>query len=336
MKKKLPTIKEIASRLNISVSSVSKALRDHPSIGLVTRMKVKKLAEDLGYEKNLSAISFQQQKSLIIGVIIPELREEFFSAAMNGIEKIARHHHYVVLIGQSHDDAELEAEIVGSMKKHRVDGVLVSISKNTPNIDHFSPLEKSGIPVVYFDRVPQSADINSVSCNLYYSSMEIIDYLVSQGHHRIGYIQGPETLSIRNERLEGYYDAHKRKNLSVDPLLLANTDFSSESTFAAMENLLSLKKRPTAIIAFNDYVAFDAIEWAKRKKIKINQDITFISYANLPISLYMDNSPLASVEQFPYEQGCKAAELLISLINNVDDHIPYQNIELKGQLILHT
>jgi DNA-binding LacI/PurR family transcriptional regulator len=336
MKRKLPTIKEIAERLNISISSVSKALRDHPSIGLLTRMRVKKLAEELGYERNQTAINFLQQKSFIIGVIVPELKEEFFSAAMNGIEKIARNNNYVVLIGQSHDDEVLERNIVESMKKHRVDGVLVSISKKTRSIEHFNQLEKSGIVVVYFDRIPDTPDIHSVSCNLYYSSMETIEFLIDKGHKRIGYIQGPETLSIKNERLNGYYDAHKKRKMPVDDALIVSTDFSSGSTFQAMEKLLKLRKRPTAIIAFNDYVAFDAIEYAKNQKIKINKDIAFVSYANVPISHYMDHPPLASIEQFPYEQGCRAAELLISLIDNTSENPPYQNIELRGgQLIMH-
>jgi LacI family transcriptional regulator len=337
MEKKLPTIKEIAKQLNISVSTVSRALHDHPSIGLRTKLQVKKLAEELNYVPNQTAIFFKQGKTFTIGVILPNLREEFFSLAISGIEEAAFQNNYIALIGQSHDNKEREKAIVETMKKHRVDGLLVSISKETTSLEHFEALEHFNIPVVYFDRVPNVPNIHSVWCGLYHSSIATIDLLARKGHQRIGYIQGPNTLSIKNERLEGYLSGMKKNNLVTNPAWIVTTDLSSRSTQEAMEKLLSLRERPTAIIAFNDYVALDAMQYARKKNITINQDIDFVSYANLPVTHYLETPPLASVEQFPFEQGERAADLLFKIMDSksLENTAPFENIILNSELIRH-
>ena len=337
MEKKLPTIKEIAQRLNISISTVSRALHDHPSIGLRTRMAVKKMAAELKYEPNQTAIFFKQRKTFTIGVILPNLREEFFSSAINGIENIALQNSYIVLIGQSHDDIETEKKILETMKKHRVDGILASISKNTTQIDHFEHMKSYDIPVVFFDRVPNVPDVHSVSCNLYHSSIEAVEFLIRKGHKNIGYMQGPSTLGIKNERLAGFYEAHKKHKLTVDDSLIVSTDLSPESTQEALEKLLGMKKKPTAVLVFNDYVAMDAIHFARQKKLRIDKDISFVSYANVSLTRYLDFPPIASVEQFPYDQGVRATELLFKLLNQKSDRqdIPYENVVLKSELIVH-
>ena len=135
MSQKPATIKEIAKRLNVSVSTVSRALHDHLSIGLKTKMEVRKMAAELNYEPNQAAISFKKGKTMTLGVILPNLSEEFFSIAINGIEDIATQNDYTVLIGQSHDDVNREIQIADTMRKHRVDGILVSLAKTTKNYD---------------------------------------------------------------------------------------------------------------------------------------------------------------------------------------------------------
>lgn len=336
MEKKLPTIKEIARRLNISASTVSRALHDHPSIGLRTKMAVKKLAGELNYEPNQTAIFFKQRKTFTLGLVVPNLREEFFSAAINGIEEVALDHQYIVLIGQSHDDLEREQKLLETMKNHRVDGILASISKSTTHIEHFEQMKNYDIPVVFFDRVPDAKDIHSVSCNLYDSTVEAIEWLIKNGHKRIGYIQGPPTLHMKNERLNGYIEAHKKNKIPVDEALIASTDLSATGTKNAFDMLMQQRKKPTAILSFNDYVTLDAIQYARQKKMVINKDISFVSYANLPVTQYVDYPPLASVEQFPYDQGVSATELLFRLIDKkaAGQEIPYENIVLKSELII--
>ncbi len=203
MDQKPATIKEIAQRLNVSVSTVSRALHDHPSIGLRTKMQVQKLAEELHYEPNQAAISFKQGKTMTLGVILPSLGEEFFSMAINGIEDVATQNKYTVLIGQSHDNTEREVQIVDTMRRHRVDGLIVSLAKTTKSYEHFEQFEKYNIPVVFFDRVPGNPAAYTVSCNLQNSSVELVDWLVQQGHKKIGFIKGPDAILHSKECLIG-------------------------------------------------------------------------------------------------------------------------------------
>jgi LacI family transcriptional regulator len=337
MGKAVPTIKEIARQLNISVSTVSRALHDHHSIGLRTKMRVQQLAKDLKYEPNQTAISFKQRKTFTLGVILPHLSESFFSSAISGIEDFAHTRNYNVLIGQSHDNEEREKNILDTMKNHRVDGMLISVSKNTTDYSHFDMLKDFNIPVVFFDRVPKMKDIHYVVCKMENGMIEAINFLVKRGHRNIGLINGPPTIMASGERLEGYMEALKKNRIKIDPRYIFSTDLTATGTRQAMEALLALKRRPTAVITFNDYVALDAIQFAKLKKIRINHDLSFVSFANLPICHYMEDPPLASVEQFPYLQGEKAAEILLNLLDQKTDNAgkEYQRIVLETKLEVH-
>jgi len=338
MTTKQPTIKEIAKQLNISISTVSRALHDHPSIGLRTKTRVKELAGELMYEPNQAAIFFQQRKTFTIGVILPFLSESFFSEAISGIEDVAGKNNYTVLLGQSRDDADREKNIIDTMKKHRVDGLLISISKHTSNYAHFEMLKKSGIPVVFFDCIPNMPDIHYVACNMVSGTVQTTSFLLKKGHRVIGLINGPEKLFATKQRKEGYQIAMSKHRLKYDPSLIVNSDLSKESTSQATKELLAHKRKVTAIVTFNDYVAIDSMQYANEQKIKINTDVCFVSYANLPMVQYLKYSPLASVEQHPYLQGQKASDMLIELLNKKDDakEIPgAYKIIIDSQLIVY-
>lgn len=337
MGKKLPTIKEIASRLNVSVSTVSRALHNHHSIGLRTKMQVQKLARELNYEPNQAAIFFKQGKTFTLGVILPNLQEQYFSIAINGIEKVATANNYNVFISQSHDNSDREKQIVEMMRRSRVDGMIVSVSKNTSNFDHFLQLKNYNIPVVFFDRAANFPGAHSVICSLKKSTVSLVDLLVANGHKRIAIINGPGSITLSGERAEGYREGFKKHKLKEEKELIVQTDLTVPGTEKAIGKLLALKKPPTAVIAFNDYVALDAIRYARRQGLKINRDIFFVSYANLPITYYLDNPPFASVEQFPFEQAEKATEILLALINKAesDTNDKPEKIVLEGEVILH-
>jgi len=338
---RLPTIKEIAKKLNVSVSTVSRALHDHPGIGLRTKMRVQQLARDLNYEPNQSAIFFKQQKTFAIGVVLPNLKEEFFSEAVSGIEEVATLNKYNVLIGQSQDDPEKEKQIITTMKNYRVDGIIVSLGKHTKNYDHFTALKKYNIPVVFFDRVPNLPDFNKVSANMASGTMEAIEFLIGKGHRRIGVINGPEEMKSSRERTKTYQQILTKKRLKIDLSLVVSTDLTRESTHAAMKELLSQKPRPTAILAINVYVALDAMEYARKVKLKINKDICFVSYSHISLTNYLETPPLASVEQYPFQQGAKAATILMDLLQRTpaagqpEPPETFQNIVINGQLIVH-
>ncbi|MDR3711750.1 MAG: LacI family DNA-binding transcriptional regulator [Puia sp.] len=333
-----PTIKEIAKKLNISVSTVSRALHDHPSIGLRTKMRVQQLAKDLNYEPNQTAIFFQQRKTFTLGVILPELSEAFFSAAISGIEDTANKHKYSVLLGQSHDNEEREKQIVETMKNHRVDGLIISIAKNTVNYDHFEMLKKYNIPIVFFDRIPNLPNIHYVACDMESGTIQAVNFLLKNNHRIIGMINGPEKLFASQQRVEGYIKAMKKYRLKFDPNLMVASDLTREGTEAAMQSLLSQRRKPTAIVVFNDYVALDAVQYARHKKLRINKDLVFVSYSNLPLSHYTAFPPLASVEQFPYQQGQKATETLVELLGKSNDQqeaTTYYKVILESQLVLN-
>ncbi|MEP7257025.1 MAG: LacI family DNA-binding transcriptional regulator [Flavitalea sp.] len=339
MSGKIITIKEIAKKLNISISTVSRALHDHSSIGLRTKKRVQQLAKELNYEPNQTAIFFQQRKTFTIGVIVPQLSEAFFSEAISGIEDFASMNNYTVLLAQSHDDEEKEKQIIETMKHHRVDGILVSISKNTRTYDHFESLKKFNIPVVFFDRIPKMSNIHYVACNMQTGTSEAVDFLLKKGHRAIGMINGPDFLLASQDREEGYIHAMRKNRLKYDPSLIISTDLTSKSIMDAVNQLVSSKRKTTAIVTFNDYVALDVMQFLKKLKLRINKDIHIVSYANFPLINYMETSPLASVEQFPYLQGQKAMETLLELIAKSKDeeagNIAYYKIILESKLVIH-
>jgi DNA-binding LacI/PurR family transcriptional regulator len=337
---RLPTIKEIAMKLNISTSTVSRALHDHPSIGWVTTMRVKQLAEALNYEPNFSAISFKQRKTFTIGVLLPNLSEAFFSTAISGIEEFASTKKYNVLIGQSLDDPEREVRILESMKNHRVDGMIVSVSKNTTCFEHFESLKHYNIPIVFFDCIPERTDVHYSACNLQTGMLKAINTLVEKGITDIALVNGPAHLNASKQRQQIYFKGLKLHNIPYDPQLMQTTDLSKEDNLKAMETLLSLEHPPKAIITFNDYLALDAIVMAKARNMVINKDIYFISFANLPIWSYMNERPLASIEQFPHLQAEKATEILFSLLEAESEievkKTRYQQVIFDSELILHS
>lgn len=339
MSDKPTTIKEIAKMLNISASTVSRALNDHASIGLVTKMRVKKLAKEMNYEPNQRAIQFLQGKSNTIGVILPELSEAFFSAAISGIEDIAYKRNYTVLLAQSHDDPERERLLIAKMKTQRVDGILISVSKISSSYEHFEAFTKLNIPIVFFDRIPPINKIHYVASNLETGTTEAVNYLLRKGHRTIGMINGPTTLVASTERKNGYVKAMTSHRLKFDPSLIVACDLSEGETVKAMDSLLSHKRKPTAIVTFNDYVALFAIRYVRSLGIDVQKDLEFVSYANLPINHYMDFTPVASVEQFPYKQGAKAADILLDLIHRPKAasgaEQAYFNVVVESELVVH-
>ncbi len=335
MSNKPITIKEIARVLNVSASTVSRALNDHPGIGVSTRMKIKKLAHELNYERNQTAVFFQKGKTYTIGVILPELSEAFFSAAITAIEDSAYKRNYTVLLAQSHDDEEKEVQLVEKMKNHRVDGLLVSVAKTTSCFDHFDRLRQYNIPVVFFDRIPPLKKVHYVASNLVTGTIEAVNFLLKRGHRAIGMINGPATLFASGERREGYMSAMTKNRLKFDPALVMACDLTEQSTKTALDTLLSSKRKVTAIVTFNDYVALYALKYAR--SLNLDKTLEFVSYANLPLINYMDYTPVASVEQFPYKQGQKAAEILLDLLNRKEseqsENQAYYQVTIESQLI---
>lgn len=328
------TIKEIARKLKISPSTVSRALNDHPSIGLVTTMRVKKMAEEMNYEPNQTAIFFKQRKTFTIGVIVPSLLEPFFSESITSIEEVASKHSYTVLMGQSMDDENRELRIIETFRKHRVDGVLISMGKKTSNLEFIDMLKEYEIPVVFFDCVPSIGDVPKVYSNLSTGIKESVTALVERGHQNIALINGPKQLLAAQEREEAFGKALKKEGLKLDERYIVYSDLTEAGNEAAMEELLAIPERPSAIIAFNDFVTLDIMKYARSKGVVVNQDIHFISFANYPFWKYIENPPMGSIEQYPDKQAEKAAEILFNIIEHKGD-VTHEDIVFDSKLILH-
>jgi DNA-binding LacI/PurR family transcriptional regulator len=320
------TIKEIAKRLKISTSTVSRALKDHPSIGLVTTMRVKKVAEELNYEPNQTAIFFKQRRTFTIGVVLPSLSEPFFASAISEIEEIAAQNQYTVIMGQSLNDPERESNILQTLKNHRVDGILMSVGKNTVDFSFIESLQRAEIPIVFFDCVPDMDGLPKVTCNLESGMLEAISLFASCGHHNIALINGPALLPASIQRRNAFIKGLQEHGIPFREECIVQTDLTPLGNQEAIMQLIQLADRPSAVVSFNDYVTLDVMKVVRQRGLVLNQDIHFISFANYPLWQYMENPPMARIEQFPDLQGKTAATLLFSQLLTPQDDIPLQTV----------
>lgn len=328
-------IKSIANALSISISTVSRALQNNPRIGLKTRERVLQKAKELSYVPNPASMFLKGKKMFVIGIIIPALEKEFFSKVINTAEDFFEKQGYQVFVFQSREDMARQDKALELILKYRVDGLLVSVAANTNNYSNFKKVEDFGIPVVFFDRVPRAYKSHRIKCDIQNGAVEAIGFLKNRDCKRIALINGPSNLEASDERLNGYLLGLQKNNLKSSPMLIKSCDLKRESVSLVMDALLNLEDMPDAILAFNDYVALYAMSVCKKKGIKPNEDILFVSYGNLPITSLMDNPPLASVEQFPDKIGIEAAKLLLKLIDNEISQDDYQELVVETNLVVH-
>lgn len=324
-------LKDLAKMLHMSPSTVSKALNDYPSISKMTKDRVKELAKKLNFTPDQTAISFKSKRSFSIGVIIPNLLDQFYTRAASGVEEYAMENSYKAIVTQHYDDVQREIEICEMMSKNRIDGLIVSITKNTTDISHFKKLEEMGIPVVYFVRRPANLPCFNVTSNVYKGTIDAVSFLVERGHKRIGHIMGPPGLLTTKERSQGYMDGLKMHKIPFDKSLLYSSDLTTTSTTTALEKLLQLKSAPSAIIAFKDQIALDAMHHLKQMPKK-NKKIEFIGFGNHPMLKYLDNPPIASLEEECTSIGRAAGEILMSRIKQPDQQIPAKSIKFECTL----
>jgi len=335
--KKGITIKDIAQKLNMSISTVSKALHKDSSISTLTKERVEKLADEWDYVPNEAARHFKLSKTFTLGLIIPDLLDQFFVLAINGVEKIATQEKYNIIVSQSHEDAAHEEKIVNTMIRNRVDGLIIAISKNTNNMSSFQKLINIGIPVVFFARPPKAAFYNYVTTNNEDGVMKAMEFLFKKGHKRIAHIMGPESLSVSQLRFEEYKKSLQQHNIVFDPSLVKIVDLTPEVTFDAMQQLMKMKAPPTAIFTFKNYISLDAINYLKIKKPGLLKKIDFVGFGNLPLIRHLDHKPAASIEENSYEMGEEAARLIFQHIHSEDSGNPVsiKKIQIPCKLVIH-
>ena len=334
--KRAITIKDIAVKLNMSFSTVSKALNNDPTISKATSERVKNQATEWNYIPNDAARHFKLNKTFTIGLIIPYMMDQFYVLAINGAEKVASREMYNVIISQSHDDAGNEERIIDLMKRNRVDGVIVAITKHTQNMSSFKKLEDIGIPVVFFSRPPNDDSFNHVTADNEEGAFKATEFLIKKGHTRIAHLMGPESMSVSYIRLKGYKNAIEKNKINFDEALVKNIDLTEDSTFDNMELLMAMKSPPTAVFGFKSYTCLDAIEFLKKKYPTRFKKIDFVGFGNLPLFKYLDHKPVASIEESSFEMGEEAANLLFRIIKerqNTDR--PPQHIQIPCKLVIH-
>lgn len=331
MKRQTTTIKDIAKELGISPSTVSRALKDHFEISEETKKAVRRVAEELNYQPNSLALSLRYSKSNTIGVIIPEIVHFFFSTVISGIEDIAQSRGYNVIITQSNESVEREMMNIQTLFNNRVDGVLVSLSRESFDYSHFEAMMQKGLPIVFFDRVADTIETSKVTVDDFLGGYQATEHLIKQGYSKIGHLAGPENLDITNERLSGFRKAHEEANLDLDEDLIIYNQASSESEAynATLEILKS--KNIDALFTSNDLAAMGAIKAAQKFGKKVPQDFGVVGFSNWQFTA-LTNPTISTIEQPGFEMGQHAAELLLKQIES-EEGVEFEKMKLPTSLL---
>ena len=308
------TIKDIARALGISASTVSRALKDHPDISRATKDAVNDLAKKLHYKPNLVALSLKSSKTNTIGVIIPELVHYFFSSVISGIEDVAYDAGYNVMICQSNEKYDREIINAQALLSNRVEGALISISKHTDDFTHLHMIEESGIPMVFFDRVPEGFDSDSVIIDDKKAAYNAVCHLIDSGCKRIAHLAAPISLGIGKYRLEGYKEALKEHNIPYNEDYVIVAD-SFDQAVVATRKLIHLPSPPDGIFAVNDLSAVGVMKTLQKMGVAIPEQVAIMGFS---AGSYSDitTPTLSSVDQHGYQMGVKAASVLLKRIES--------------------
>jgi DNA-binding LacI/PurR family transcriptional regulator len=326
------TIKDIARILGISPSTVSRALKDHPDINIDTKRAVNELASKLKYQPNAVALSLKNSRSNTIGIIIPEIVHYFFSSVISGIEDVASQKGYTVIICQSNESYAREVANARALLSHRVDGILISISKETYSFDHFLNLQEGGIPLVFFDRIAPEINADQVIIDDIDASYNATRHLIETGCKRIAHFAGPQGLVIGRDRLQGYLNALTEAGLPIDNRLIIEVDTFEKARNTVVE-MLDAKIIPDGIFAVNDMTAIGAMQTILKRGYKIPGDISIVGFSDGYLSGITDPH-LSSVDQHGYEMGTTAAEMLFHrILSDVAEYVPEIKV-LKADLIV--
>ncbi|OGU28317.1 MAG: LacI family transcriptional regulator [Ignavibacteria bacterium GWA2_35_9] len=326
------TIKNIASKVNLSVSTVSRALNDHPDIHTKTKKLVREAASELGYNPNIIARNLKSSRSNQIGVIVPEIRHDFFANAISGIEEVAYQNGYTIIIAQSNEQQEREIINLDSMYLHRVAGIIVSISQTTTSSNHFKRLLDKGVKMVFFDRVCNDLKTPRIHIDDMESSYEVVKYLLGKGYSKVVHFAGPQSLDICKNRQLGYEKALKDLRTDYEPLIFEGGMHESDG-YKHVTDLINSGISSCAIFAVNDPVAVGAIKRLKELNIKVPDQIGIVGFSNNPITEMISPS-LTTVDQHSFEMGRQAAEILIDEIEGRNDFNSELDIKLDTELII--
>lgn len=327
------TIKDLAADLGLSVSTISRALNNHPDLNINTKKRVNDLAIKLGYEPNFMARNLKSKISNQLGILIPEIKHDFFANAISGFEDVAYKNGFTVIVAQSNEDAEREKLNANSLFLNRTAGMIISLSQTTKNVDHYKTLLKKGVKIVQFDRVADEIDTYKIVIDDYKASYEAVSYLISKGYKKIVHLAGPKNLLNCTNRFLGYKDALKDNGIKFKKNFVFYGGMHEDDGKNEIEKLILNKTQFDAVFAVNDPVAIGALISLKKYGLKIPKDVALIGFSNNPITEYVTPS-ITTVDQPSYEMGKRAGSILISLIKGEKIDQKSKIVKLPTKLIL--
>jgi len=327
------TIYDIAAHLNISATTVSRGLKDHPAINKNTRKKINDAAKELGYRSNTFASSLRSKKTHTIGVIVPRLNSHFMSSALAGMEDVAGRAGYNLIITQSLESAAKEIANAHIIFNKRVDGLLISLAYDTENIKHIEPFFRKKIPVIFFDRIHPHSDSTSVVIDNYKAAYDVTKHLISQGFKRIMHLGGNMLRNVYADRLKGYKAALKENNIPFSEELVYISSLTEDAGAKAAAHILKMKKKPDAVFSANDTCAVYCMISLKEAGIKIPGEIAFAGFNNEPISKVIEPN-LTTVNYSGYQVGETAATNLIEHLKGNSSVKITNTIILRSDLII--
>jgi LacI family transcriptional regulator len=335
MKFESATIKDIAKALNLSTSTVSRALRGSYEISADTKKQVLEYAEKINYRPNPIALSLKERRSRAIGIVVSEIANNFFSEAINGIESIAYNCGYHVIITQSHESQERERVNVEHLASRGVDGLLISLSSESVDISYIKELHEKGLPIVFFDRITNEIETHKVVANNYLGAFHATEHLIYQGFKKIAHITSSPYLSISQERLNGYKAALEKHGLAFNESLVKYCNHGGmivAEVEDALNSLYKSKTKPDAIFAAGDrltLVCFSILKTMKQKKFEPG----FAGFTNTKVGDLISPA-LTVVRQPAFEIGQTAIELLIQMIESKRPVTEFETRVLETNLII--
>lgn len=310
------TMKEIAKKLGVSVSTVSRALKDSPELHPDTKTRIVEMAKSMNYQYNLLAQSLRISRSKVLGVIVPELTSHFFSSNISGIQDTAYKRGYNIMICQSNESFEQEKANVRTLVSSQVDGLLISLSRETKSYEHLQELYDREIPFIMFDRVTEEIPVSKVTVDDAHGAYLVVNHLLEQGFKKIAYFSGPEDLYISKKRKEGYLEALKEFGIPEKESRVYITDLTFEMNRKITLDMLQEKDRPDAIFAMIDPLAVEVMMLLKENGVRIPEDIALAGFTNNPTSAVVEPS-LTTVSQPGYEMGQLAANHLLDQLDEL-------------------
>ncbi len=323
----------MATALSVSVSTISRALSNHPSISDATKKRVAKLARELNYHPNHLAAGLRKGRSNMLGVLVPHIDGHFFTMVVKGIETVATKAGFNILICQSNEDVAHERKNIETLINAQVEGILVSLSRTTRDFKHFDKASKRDMPLVFFDRILEGRDVNAVVIDDREGAYQSTAHLLAQGCRRIAHFAGPQHLNIYKNRLQGYRDALREYEVPFDEDLLFVCDMRLEDGIRGMEQLLKLAERPDAVFSASDFSAVGALQVLKKRGLRVPDDVALAGFSNEMFTAFTEPL-LTTVDQRCEQMGQAAVRLLLEILAEKRLNVSPRRVLLQPDLLV--